>query len=67
MGVWVVVCESCRTRWNRPGRPAEYERQAVESRPCPACGAYTLSCRELRPADGKDSTRRVASRLRPAA
>lgn len=26
------------------GGVSDYERQAIESHPCPACGAYTLSC-----------------------
>ncbi len=26
------------------GGASDYERQSIESHPCPACGAYTLSC-----------------------
>lgn len=26
------------------GGLSDYERQAIESHPCPGCGAYTLSC-----------------------
>ena len=46
MEVWIVSCASCDLRWDRVGNMSEYERQAVESHPCPRCGAYTLSCRE---------------------
>jgi len=28
------------------GNFSEYERAAIESRPCPCCGAYTLTCPE---------------------
>jgi len=41
-----VACAACDERWHRVGNLSEYERQAVESRPCPCCGAYTLTCRE---------------------
>ena len=50
---WIVACAKCGLRWKRPepmSPISEYERQTVESRPCPGCGAYTLSCREERPA-----------------
>ena len=42
MNAWTVRCVSCAHRWNLVGNWSEYERQAIESRPCPKCGAYTL-------------------------
>lgn len=47
-GTWAVLCGSCPLNWTRGGPLADYERQAIESKPCPACGAYTLSCAEPR-------------------
>jgi hypothetical protein len=46
VNAWAVCCESCNHRWNLVGSFSEYERQAIESRPCPKCGAYTLSSPE---------------------
>lgn len=54
MNAWMVCCGSCNHRWNLVGSFSEYERQAIESRPCPKCGAYTLSSPEpTRPAGKK--------------
>ena len=39
---WIVACAKCGLRWKRPepmSPISEYERQTVESRPCPGCGA----------------------------
>jgi hypothetical protein len=44
VGSWAISCDSCDLRWMRPGVVSDYERQAIESRPCPCCGAYTLTC-----------------------
>ncbi len=41
-----IACASCTRRW-ASGELSLYERQAVESRPCPYCGAYTLRCQEV--------------------
>ena len=38
------ICESCERIWSLHSLLSVYERQAIESRPCPHCGAYTLSC-----------------------
>lgn len=46
MNAWTVCCGSCKHRWNLVGSFSEYERQAIESRPCPKCGAYTLNSPE---------------------
>jgi hypothetical protein len=50
---WTVACGACGFGWHRAGVVAEYERQAIESRPCPGCGLYTLACREPKPAARK--------------
>lgn len=46
MNAWTVCCGTCQHRWNLVGHWSEYERQAIESRPCPKCGAYHLSSPE---------------------
>lgn len=43
---WTVTCATCRHTWPLIGNWSEYERQALESRPCPKCQAYTLSSPE---------------------
>jgi hypothetical protein len=43
-----IVCESCERLWSVACSLAIYEQQAMESRPCPHCGAYTLSCQDLK-------------------
>jgi hypothetical protein len=39
-----ITCESCERIWSVPRSFSVYEQQAIESRPCPHCAAYTLSC-----------------------
>jgi adenine-specific DNA methylase len=46
MGTWSVSCGSCGHCWKLAGNWSVYEREAVESRPCPQCAAYTLSSPE---------------------
>jgi len=46
VNAWKVCCGSCEHSWNLAGNWSDYERQSVESRPCPRCGAYTLKCPE---------------------
>jgi hypothetical protein len=41
-----IACESCGRSWAIVADTTVYERQSIESRPCPACGAYTLCCPE---------------------
>jgi hypothetical protein len=61
-----ISCESCRRSWAIVGAATVYERQSIESQPCPACGAYTLCCPEpvdgtpRRPRRGKRSDTRKA-------
>jgi hypothetical protein len=50
---WALTCGSCHLSWHRVGNFSEHERGAIESRPCPRCGAYTLGCRESKPAARK--------------
>jgi hypothetical protein len=42
-----IVCDSCERLWSIACQFSLYEQQAMESRPCPHCGAYTLSCQNL--------------------
>lgn len=53
VNAWTVTCDNCRHGWTLAGTWSEYERQAIESRPCPRCGAYTLSSPEPKPVRGK--------------
>jgi hypothetical protein len=48
-----ILCVSCGHAWTAVHAFSAYEQQAVEARPCPDCGAYTLCCRDpLAPAPG---------------
>ena len=49
MAKWTVACGACGFGWHRAGIASVYERQAIESRPCPGCGLYALACREPKP------------------
>lgn len=42
-----IICESCERLWSVVCSLTIYEQQAMESRPCPHCGAYTLTCQDL--------------------
>jgi hypothetical protein len=42
-----IACESCERLWTIACSLSLYEQQAMESRPCPHCGAYTLSCQDM--------------------
>jgi hypothetical protein len=46
-----IVCETCQRLWAVVGTLSFYERQAMEGRPCPQCGAYTLTCEDPPPRD----------------
>ena len=37
-----VRCLECEQGWPLPAAPTVYEQQALESCPCPYCGAYVL-------------------------
>ena len=41
-----ITCASCGQGWLVANTFSVYEQQAVESCPCPHCGAYTLCCQE---------------------
>ncbi len=41
-----IVCETCERTLSAARVLSLYEQQALESRPCPHCGAYTLACHE---------------------
>jgi Zn finger protein HypA/HybF involved in hydrogenase expression len=38
-----ISCETCERLWTLGCALSVYEQQALESRPCPHCGAYTLT------------------------
>lgn len=42
----LISCDSCERIWLMAFGFSIYAQQALESRPCPHCGAYTLSCQE---------------------
>ena len=42
----LISCDSCKRMWLMAYGFSIYAQQALESRPCPHCGAYTLSCEE---------------------
>jgi hypothetical protein len=41
-----ITCVSCGQTWTVAHTFSIYEQQAVESCPCPDCGAYTLCCHD---------------------
>src|SRR5205085_1119131 len=41
-----ITCVSCGQAWTVAHTFSIYEQQAVESCPCPDCGAYTLCCHD---------------------
>jgi hypothetical protein len=42
-----IICASCERLWSVGCTLTIYEQQAMESRPCPHCGACTLSCQDV--------------------
>lgn len=68
VNAWTVRCDSCEHRWTLVGNWSEYERQAIESRPCPKCGAYTLCSPEPTPTrpSGKKAMFNRRARWQPA-
>ena len=46
MNTYKVACHSCGDSWQLAGTWSAYEQEAMESRPCPHCDAYTLSSPE---------------------
>jgi hypothetical protein len=43
-----IICNTCERLWPIARTLTIYEQQAMESRPCPRCGAYTLSCQDVK-------------------
>jgi hypothetical protein len=39
-----ITCQSCGRGWSSALAFSLYAQQAIESCPCPGCGAYTLNC-----------------------
>jgi hypothetical protein len=62
---WTVACGACGFGWHRAGVGSDYERQAVESRPCPGCGLYALACREPKPVPRKGRRRFTLVSVKP--
>jgi hypothetical protein len=52
---WNISCRSCLRTWSLGCSFGDYERQAIESRPCPHCAAYTLACADERELVSADS------------
>ena len=44
-----IRCEKCGYAWDVDRPVSVYERQNIETRPCPGCGTHTLSCRDIIP------------------
>ena len=64
---WTVTCGSCDRSWQRAGNWSAFEQEAIESRPCPHCGAYTLRSPEPGQRDPEDRgpvTRLVSDAIR---
>jgi hypothetical protein len=49
MRLLTITCAACGRTWAGARRDCVYERLAVESCPCPVCGAYTLGLHEPKP------------------
>jgi uncharacterized protein CbrC (UPF0167 family) len=50
-----IVCDSCERLWSVACTLSIYEQQAMESKPCPHCGAYTLSCQNFQAMIGTET------------
>jgi hypothetical protein len=46
MHLLTITCAACGRAWAGARGDCVYERLAIESCPCPACGAYTLGLHE---------------------
>lgn len=42
-----VECQGCGFKWNLDREVSLYEREHIESQPCPTCGRVTLACRAV--------------------
>lgn len=47
---WTVACGTCDHTWRLDGSWTVHATAAIESRPCPCCGAHTLQSLEPKPA-----------------
>jgi hypothetical protein len=61
----IISCDSCERIWSMSTSFTLYAQQALESCPCPHCGAYTLACHDpaWRTAQNQE-IRRLAKRRR---
>jgi hypothetical protein len=51
-----IHCLGCERQWTMASSASVYEQQALESCPCPFCGAYTLCCGEEEPQEQASSS-----------
>jgi hypothetical protein len=59
-----ISCDSCERLWTLGCALSIYEQQSLETRPCPHCGAYTLTVHdpaEMIRADKKRARKAFAS------
>src|SRR5262249_51323168 len=56
--VLAIRCVSCGQAWSAPLSYSVYERQALESCPCPQCSSYPLCC-SSQPAAGSETASAV--------
>jgi hypothetical protein len=60
-----ITCVSCGQAWTVANTFSIYEQQAVESCPCPHCGAYTLCCHDPAEARFLEAARRARPEAQP--
>ena len=67
MNVQAIHCPACERRWPVGANVTDFERQALESAPCPACGRHVLKCVPVATKAGRKSRRLSVSSARRAA
>jgi hypothetical protein len=60
-----ISCTGCGRSWLLDETPSLYRELVLETQPCPACEAYTLSCPEAEDADLFRHPRGARRRGRP--
>ena len=66
VNAWKVCCGKCQHSWTLMGNWSVYERETLESRPCPKCHSYTLSSPEPTRQTGKKAMYNRRVRWQPA-
>jgi len=59
--VQAIHCPACERRWPVGATVNDFERQVLESAPCPACGRHVLRCVPSDTRRGRGSRRPWAS------